>query len=226
MWLKCLLGTIYDLEWIKHGEVPERPQVDELRAWLARGGFRDGTIFHQHYEYSVEFCDLVEAVPAQLVTIIRDPYDMFVSSYFTTQQHIGTGRRTRPLAGALMGRPLDDPAVLAFLRDDGYRPNLLKARDWLRSGRAVVLRYEELHRDPGEALRRATEQIAPVPAERIARAIEHCSAEQMRQRSRGMAKHVRTATVGDSRNHLTPEHLAIFREQYADLIRSLGYEPR
>jgi hypothetical protein len=226
MWLKCLLGAIYELEWIKHGEVPERPQVDELRAWLARGGFRDGTIFHQHFDYSDEFCDVVAAVPAHLVTIIRDPYDMFVSSYFTMQQHIGTGKRTGPRADALMGKPLDHPEVLAFLRADGYRPNLVKAHEWLHSGRAVVLRYEELHRDPHEALRRATEQVTPVPPDRIARAVEQCSAERMRQRSRGMAKHVRAATVGDSRNHLTSEHLTIFRERYADLIRALGYETR
>jgi hypothetical protein len=47
----------------------------------------------------------------------------------------------------------------------------------------------------------------------------------MRQ-SRGRAKHVRTATVGDSKNHLSEQHLKIFRERDSDLIRKLGYEVR
>ena len=58
----------------------------------------------------------------------------------------------------------------------------------------------------------------------MARAVEACSAERTRQRGRGMAKHVRTATVGDSKNHPGEEHFRIFRKRYADLIRELGYE--
>jgi hypothetical protein len=41
-----------------------------------------------------------------------------------------------------------------------------------------------------------------------------------------MTWNVRAATVGDSRERLTEAHLAIFRECYADQIRSLGYEVR
>jgi hypothetical protein len=40
------------------------------------------------------------------------------------------------------------------------------------------------------------------------------------------SKHVRTAKVGDSREKLNDEHLAIFRDKYADMIRTLGYEVR
>jgi hypothetical protein len=41
-----------------------------------------------------------------------------------------------------------------------------------------------------------------------------------------MARHVRTATVGDSNNHLGEQHFKIFRERCSDLIRRLGYEVR
>jgi hypothetical protein len=41
-----------------------------------------------------------------------------------------------------------------------------------------------------------------------------------------MAMHVRSGTVGESKQHLTEAHLAVFRDQYADLIRALGYEVR
>jgi Sulfotransferase domain len=226
VWLKCLLGSIYDLEWLKGAEVPSRPELDLFEEWVEQGGFRDGTIFHQHYHYSDEFCSLVEAVPAHLVTIIRDPYDAFVSTYFTIQQRAAAGKLGSSKTSFLAGKTLDHPDVITFLKRGGYRKNLFRAADWLHSGRAVVLRYEELLRDPFGSLTKATDQIAPVAPERIRRAVETCSAENMRQRGAGMAKHVRTATVGDSKNYLGEEHLAIFRELYADLIWRLGYEVR
>jgi hypothetical protein len=34
------------------------------------------------------------------------------------------------------------------------------------------------------------------------------------------------ARVGDSRDKLNEKHLAIFRDRYADIISSLGYEVR
>ncbi len=224
VWLKCMLGSIYDLQWLKKPEVPPRPDLGLFKEWVEQGGFRDGTIFHQHYEYSDEFCRAVEAVPAYLVTIIRDPYDAFVSTYFDVNQKSADGRLKEGGKAVLVDKPLHHPDVLTFLENGGYRGNLVKAERWLHGGRAVVLRYEDLHRDPMGALARATDQIAPVAPERIARAVEACSAENMRQRGRGMAKHVRTATVGDSKNHLGEQHFRIFRERHADLIRGLGYE--
>ena len=225
MWLKCLLGSIYDLKWVKNSELP-RKDVANFKEWVKQGGFPDGTIFHQHYWYSDEFCRAVEEVPAHLVTIIRDPYDAFVSTYFTIQQRAADGKLGgETAADVLAGKPLDHPDVLTFLQNGGYRGNLRRAVEWMHSGRAVVLRYEELYRDAMDALTRAIDQISPVAPERIARAIEECSAENMRQ-SRGRAKHVRTATVGDSKNHLSEQHLKIFRERDSDLIRKLGYEVR
>jgi hypothetical protein len=226
VWLKCLLGSIYDLAWLKDAEVPSRPEPVLFEEWVEQGGFRDGTIFHQHYRYSEEFCRTVEAVPARLVTIIRDPYDAFVSTYFTIQQRAANGNLGKSRSTALAGKPLDHPDTFAFLESGGYRGNLRRADEWLQSGRAVVLRYEELIRDPIGALTRATDQIAPAAQERIASAVEMCSAENMRQQGRAMAKHVRAATVGDSRNYLGEQHLRIFRERYADLIQRLGYEVR
>jgi hypothetical protein len=48
----------------------------------------------------------------------------------------------------------------------------------------------------------------------------------MRKQGGGKSKHVRAAKIGDSREKLNDEHLAIFRERYADMIRALGYEVR
>jgi hypothetical protein len=68
--------------------------------------------------------------------------------------------------------------------------------------------------------------MQPVPDEKIAAAVEACSAENMRKMGGERSKHVRAAKVGDSREKLNDQHLAIFREKYADMIRALGYEVR
>lgn len=246
MWLKCLLGRAYGLRWLRPFETPDRADLASLLPWLAANRFPDNTIFHQHYDYSPEIADALEAVPAHLVTIVRDPYDAFVSTYHTLQLHAADNNQKGRKFTEIMGKPLDHPDVIDFLRHGGYRNNLLKARDWAASGRAVVLRYENLIADPLAELRRATAEIAQVAAtfppspcaqgeelgvrilsdDSLETAIDYCRADRMRARTKGGAKHVRTATVGDSVRHLTPAHLTAFREAYADLVEELGYPVR
>jgi len=228
-WIECLLGTIYDLDGLGGARKPDATKPKAFRQWAEGGGFPDGSMFHLHCRYKPEFYDAIEAVPAHVVTIVRDPYDAFVSRYYWTQQ-----RRPKDCEKAerrprqrMVGKPLDDPEVLAFLADaNGFGSHLSTANGWLHSGRAVVVRYEELHRDPIEELTRVTDAIAPVSQDQIEAAIEACSAENMRLRSERKAWNIRVAKVGDSRERLGEAHLAIFRERYADLIRSLGYDVR
>jgi hypothetical protein len=226
MWLKCLLGCVYGLRWLRPFETPERTDLPSLRSWLVAGQFPDGTIFHQHYGFAPEIADALDAVPAHLVTIIRDPYDAFVSTYYTLQIHAAEKNRKERKFTELMGKPLDDPAVIEFLRSGRYRNNLEKARDWITSGRAVVLRYENLSRDPLNELGLATEKIVPTSTDRLESAIDYCRADRMRQRTKGGSKHVRAATVGDSVRQLTPDHLQAFRDAYAEIIQELGYPAR
>ena len=226
MWLKCLLGRAYGLRWLRNFETPERADYKALMSWLASNRFPDGTIFHQHYDFSSEVADALDAVPAHLVTIVRDPYDAFVSTYYTLQQHAAEENQKGRKFTELMGKPLDDPAVIEFLRRGGYRNNLEKARDWATSGRAVVLRYEDLSRDPLVELRRATAEIAPVADDSLETAIDYCRANRMRERTKGGSKHVRAAAVGDSVRQLVPDHLDAFREAYAEIIAELGYPVR
>jgi hypothetical protein len=227
MWLKCLLSQIYGLRWLLAGDIPDRPETPLFTKWAAAGRFPDGTIFHQHYEYSDELADAADRVPAHLVTIIRDPYDAFVSTYFTMQQHNPkTAERPRKRSD-LYGKDLQSEEVLQMLKEGGYLGNLMRAEAWMRSGRAHVLRYEELLMQPAGTLTKLTNALAPASQDAIAAAVAYCSADAMRQRGGGEARHVRAATVGDSHNHLTEEHLAIFRaDPYARYIESLGYSVR
>jgi hypothetical protein len=228
-WIECLLGTIYDLQRLGGANKPDGTNRRVFRDWVRRGEFADGSIFHLHSRYTAKLADEIAAVPAHLVTIVRDPYDAFVSYYFWAQRRMpdDQGRAARRPRQRMVGKPLDDPEVLAYLADpNGFGGHPRTAQAWLQSGRASVVRYEELHADPVAALTRLTAQIAAVERERIDQAIERCRAENMRQRSETMAWNVRVAKVGDSKDRLGDEHLAIFRERYADLITALGYDVR
>ncbi len=225
-WLKCLLSHIYDLDWLGPGDqAGHRP--DAVRAWAAHGGFRDNSIYFQHSRFSDELCDALESVPAHLVTIIRDPYDIFVSYYHWTQERAVRehGRQRARKRDVLIGKSINDREVLAYLAGQ-WSGNLRRANDWLHSGRAVVVRYEGLHDDSVAELTRATGQLQPVATERLEAAIAACQAENMRQMKAKFAWQVRTATVGDSRTQLDESLLAVFRDHYADAIRSLGYAVR
>lgn len=226
-WLKCLLADVYDLRILGGRQTPgSRPRA--IAEWIAAGGFRDNSIFHQHARYTPPLAEALETAPAHLLTVIRDPYDTFVSFYFWAQDRAAHGEfddRERP-RDAIIGKPLDHPDVLAFLADDFGR-YVAQANDWLHSGRAIPVRYDDLHRDVLATLRSVTDRLASVEdAERLNRAIDQCRSDVMRQQNPKFARHVRAATVGDSRGRLSEPHLAVFRERHGDLIRSLGYEVR
>lgn len=226
-WVKCLLASIYDLAWLRGDEAPANSNPATFIAWAGQGNFPDDAIFHQHYDYSEALADTAAAVPAHLVTIIRDPYDAIVSLFFFVQAQ-ATVERNRTLpeqrsASAIIGKAIDDPDTIDFL-DRRLGSLLAKATAWVASGRSVVVRYEALHRDPMAELIRATAAIAPVAPERITRAITACEATTMRQAIPGLRKRIRTATVGDWRQHLTDAHLSRFRVTHGEQIHALGYE--
>jgi hypothetical protein len=223
VWLMCLLAHAHDLRILVDGEKPQRPPgLGTFHEWLARGGFPDGTIFHHHYRYSPELADAISNVPAHIVTIVRDPYDAFVSYYYAVQRRVGRGFER----DALIGKPLDHPDVLQYLRDGSYRQTLKLPRGWITSRRTPVIRYEDLHQDPIGALARLNQHLGSVSQEKLERVVRACSAENMREMEFVRPGHIRAAKVGDSRDQLDESHLAIFRDHYAKLIRSLGYEVR
>ncbi len=226
VWLKCIVATMFDLRQLMAKETPARPQLPLFQAWALAGRFPDGTVFHQHFDYSDELADAIAAIPAQTVTIIRDPYDAFVSSYYNIQKHIDDGLRQGRRTDVMLGKTLADPDVLGFLRAGGFRNNMLRAKEWMESGRSHVVRYEGLHNDAVAELSGLADAIQPVPREKIERAVAACSADTMRAQGGARASHVRTAKVGDSKEKLGPDHLTIFREMHGDLIRDLGYEVR
>ncbi len=229
-WIKCLLSRVYDLQWIIGEDSPDT-NIERFDLFVSEGRFPDNTIFHQHCKYKPKICDVIDEIPAHLVTIVRDPYDAFVSMYHWIQTRTdydrerGRVRKKERPRDAMVGKAIDDPLILEYLAD-GYGQQIQRAHEWVHSGRAIVVRYEDLHRDPVAALTRVTNQIEPVDPDRIKQAIEACSVDNMRKMSKRMSQHVRAAKVGDSRDTLGEAHLEIFRDKYGELLTSLGYEVR
>ena len=224
-WIKCLLAAIYRLTVIED-ERKERISAESLPGWVTEH-FPEDSIMHIHNRCTARLCDVIDAIPAHLVTIVRDPYDAFVSMYFWEQARSarGLGREQPRPRHAMFGKPLEHEDVVQFLADD-FGAHIAKAIGWLQSGRAIPVRYEELHADPIAALTRVTQRIEPVPVTRLGEALDACRADRLRQQDAKMAWHVRSARVGDSRDKLGEAHLDVFRRRHAELIRTLGYEVR
>jgi hypothetical protein len=228
-WLKCLFSSVYGLDWLTSDRVPGGTTLEAFAAWLSSEGFPDNAVFHHHYDYSPQLVELATAESIHLATILRDPYDMFVSRYFFAQAQADNEKRLvkpkTPKRDVMAGIAIDDPIVLDYLAER-FHNQLQKGIDWLESGASVVVRYEGLVDDPVAELQRATNQIHAVPGEHIRRAIGACQADALLNTRKGLRRRIRAATSGDWRNHLTQAHLEIFRDRHADRIRALGYEVR
>jgi hypothetical protein len=222
VWVESILAIIYKLEILIPPKVPKET-AQSLREFIEAGHFKDNAIFHQHFAPTEEFFEAAALAPCHLVTILRNPYDVFVSLYHYIQNFSQGFIRASGAGKSIIGLPIDDPRVLSFLKEN-FRTQLVLALDWLKCGRSLLLRYEDLHQDAFGQIKRLTDQIQPVEDQVIAAGIEASDAQKLRAKSPEHRKHIRSAKVGDWKNHLKDEHLKIIRDEYADLITALGYE--
>lgn len=223
IWLKCLLASIYRLE-----DLGEGPTADEdsLEKHIEEGWFKEHSIFHQHYYPSDRVLELASRVNAQLVTTIRNPYDVFVSLYYYVQNFPELFTPEHNLT-FMLGKPIDHPEILAYIglkTAGGFGYHVDMALNWIACKRSVIVPYERLRAHTFWELLRATNKIALANWFRISPAIDECSADVMRKKSAANKRHIRKASVGDYRNHLTAAHYEIFRSEYGEEIRALGYE--
>ena len=221
VWAKFLLAKVYRLKVLE--DVPRIP-IHFLKEFVENGRFKDNAIFHQHFRPTEPFFDLVRELDAHLVTTIRHPYDVFVSLYFYIQQFpqlFAPGTQFYPL----VGKPIDDEEVFDYLKrgEKGFGRQVNLAVAWVDSGRSIQVRYEDLVADTDAALKQVTDRIAPVSLRRIQRAVQLNRAAKMRKKSNTLTRHIRKATSGDWRNHLTPAHLEAINSVHGSQIERLGY---
>ena len=221
VWAKNLFSKIYGLKIL---EDEPRGTPESLLKKAERGWFEENSIFHQHFRPTDEFLALAKELNCTLITTLRNPYDAFVSFYFHIQNQPRKFAAPHPNA-RILGKAIGDPEVLEFIgaRKGDFGAQLVWARRWVGCDCSHIVRYEDLHTDPLAALREVTDAIEPVSDETIQHAIDDSSADKMRRRNWQLRRHIRKATVGDWRTHLTNAHLDVFRESYPGIIRKLGY---
>ncbi len=222
VWMRNLLARAYRLADLneKYGDaIPET--VPAFLEWIGDRDLPDGSIWHQHYFPKPELLKFARRQGLTLVTMLRNPYEAFVSFFFYVNRNPALFRGRPP--EALLGRKIDDPEVLEFLAGP-YRLHLNMSAQWVESGASHLVRYEDLLADTAGELARLTDRIQPLDRERVAEAVDHCSAERTRKRGGWKARHIRAASARTWDQHLSDAHLAIFNDRYGDLIRRMGYE--
>lgn len=153
--------------------------------------------------------DLAGLLPFTTLMPVRDPRDVFLSVVAFVE------KRGRPGFGMHAG---ESPAEFARRFVHNQRTRLTEASRALRTGTAVVVRYEDLVQDlPGQA-RRLSEIIGVTldPAG-VAAGEDH------------YRQHSTTSSPEESverwRHELDPEIAALFSESLAGLLEPFGYEP-
>jgi hypothetical protein len=221
VWIKCLLAEIY------HLEILDKPPCTdvEFSSAVKEGWFKDGAIFHQHLGPTPLLLETTSGLNCSLVTIIRNPYDTFISLYYFVQNFPQQFANSSDPLHRISGKPIDHPDIYAFLRDvsGGFGIHILSAKKWKDSDRSIILRYEDLSADPVRVLGEVAAQIRSEDEPALRSAVETCSLQNMRKQFKQNCKHIRKGKVGDWRVDLDPEHLDAIRT-HANWIEDLGYE--
>ena len=219
VWVQKILESVYQLTVID----PHLDTLEALETYVREGSFKDQTIFICHLPPEKDLLKILGTLPVHLVTVVRSPYDMLVSSYYFIQNIRPETIQSEDISKKIIGKPIDDPAVFDFI-EKGFHWPMQLALQWIKSGESSVVRYERLHSQPLDEMRQLTDRIQPVDDQHLLKAIQSCDATTLRKLSPALAKHIRSATVGDWKNHLGEKHLALIKTCHADLITQLGYD--
>ena len=218
-WLTQSLAGIYGLDLLAG---PARPPGHRRGACQRRmdGLFPEGSIYRTRSAYSTKLVDRWMAMPVQVITIIRDPYDLFgllhrrIEQQSLAETAAPTGRRER------LGLPslacYHDPAL--GLLTGQFDRILRRTLRWTRDDRVLVVRFEAMRDDPVRTLTAITDRIAPASPSSIELGMRAAASNRLREFSTAGAD-----SPGDS---LRFEHLLAFRDWHADAILQLGYAIR
>lgn len=168
-----------------------------------------------------------------VVVVVRDPRDVWVSFYF----HEVYLRGNEGLRAAIGFKEEDGDAVnlgryIRYKLDEptASSPGFSYAQfveSWEQNPGALRVTYEDLHRDAGSKLAEVLRYIGKEPdAEKVREVAETCSFQNKTGREPGQEvkdSHKRKGIIGDFRNYFSPELEALVRERQAGLFSKLGY---
>jgi hypothetical protein len=170
------------------------------------------------------------------VHLFRDPRDMVVSGYFSHRNSHpvdADGVRWKELIRhRITLRTLDkDAGMAAEIEFSGYFLDHMLSWNY-DAPNVLPVRMEDLVSDSAGQWRRMLEHwqvLDLLPEGQLDELLRTYSFDQLAGGGRKVGEedessHYRKGVAGDWRNHLTDDHLKLFRKRYGDLVERLGYE--
>ncbi len=212
-WLLNLLSAIYDLPKVGLVYPFDRDQAVCLGdRWIA---------FH-HMVPEPALLSWIDESKPHVLTTIRHPGDVLISLYHHLHSFESAvpdlPTLTKMLSEPFERRDIDPYAYHTFYGE------LECSLAWMRLEMGSVVRYEDLRRAPRNTLKRLTDRVEPVADDRIEQSIARCDLKLMRSLAGKHKAFFRVGAVGEWRETLSPEILAILASPpYAQQLKELGY---
>ena len=166
---------------------------------------------------------LVEALPeSRMILLVRDPRDV-TASWMDARRKGGWRHENRNM-GERKPETLADKDPDAYVRERAktYLRNVGNAKEAydLHEGRKALVRYEDLRDDTLGTMRRIYSELGiPMEEEKLMRAVEKHSWENIPEEEKGEGKFHRKATPGGWRGDLTPEQAKTVEKITAPLLK-------
>ncbi len=182
-WLRVMISRYYQLTF----SIPERVLLGFDNYHRRNPEIPKIFFTHDNYikDYTGEFDSKAPFYSKKVVLLVRNPKDIAVSQYFQWQHRMRPAKKKLnkypahgtevPAFEFVMDKHVGLPGIIDFLN--------LWAREADHVSDLLVIRYEDMRRDPEEALRQVMEFANGVPAdaEAVSEAVEFSSLENMRK---------------------------------------------
>lgn len=170
------------------------------------------------------------------VHLFRDPRDMVVSAYFSHRNshpiEVDGVRWTELIRHRINLLKMDkDTGMMAEVEFSGYFLDHMLSWNY-DDPNVLAVRMEDLVSDSAEQWRRMLahwQVLDLLPDGYLDELLRTHTFGQMAGGERTIGEedetsHYRKGVPGDWRNHLTDDHLTLFRKRYGDLVERLGYD--
>lgn len=215
-WTKNLLSAVYRLPIV---DFPTSIYDESVH------GLGSNWISQAHLIPKIDLIEWAQSNSVTLVTCIRHPADVLVSLKYYVNNYRNSPDMPKELIEVFCTERQDETESISRYLKEAYFLDVQMNVLWLLSGKSIIVRYEDLWRDPFEALKKLTDEISIVSQGDIDRAIEKCDINLLRKYPGNDSKFFRKGRVGDWRKELPAEHIDIFKSYppYPAQLRCLGY---